>query len=149
MYYGLQGIIEYKETSLQDLMSTDLFFNSVLCRWGLMFLPNLYSTLVAIHRILLPGGKFVAAVWANAQKVPVISLAMQIITESVRSASESFPCLPNPYILSDENILANHFIKAGFEDVRTERVIITFEFSSGREYSQYCQAISTSTSGAV
>jgi ubiquinone/menaquinone biosynthesis C-methylase UbiE len=144
MYYGLQGTIEYKETSMQNLMSPDLSFNSVLCRWGLMFLPNLYSTLVAIHRTLLPGGKFVAAVWADAQKVPVISLAMQIITESVQTTSESFPCLPNPYILSDENILANHFIKAGFEDVRTERVTITFEFSSGHDYSQYCQAISAS-----
>lgn len=142
IYYGLQNTIEYKETASQDLMLQDLSFNAVLCRWGLMFLPNLDSTLVEIRRAILPSGKFVAAVWADARKVHV--LAMQIIAESVRGATESFPSLPTPYSLSDENRLANHFIKAGFGDVRTERVTITFEFSSGDDYSKYCQAISAS-----
>ncbi|HEY7082208.1 MAG TPA: class I SAM-dependent methyltransferase [Nitrososphaeraceae archaeon] len=146
IYNGLQNTIEYKETASQDLMLPDLSFNAVLCRWGLMFLPNLDSTLIEIHRSMLPGGKFVAAVWADAQKVPVISLAMQSIAESVRGATKRFPSLPNPYSLSDEYRLTNLFIEAGFGNVRTGRVTITYEFASGDDYSQYCQAISASAS---
>ncbi len=97
IYYGRQDTIQYKETSMQDLMLPGLSFNSVPCRWGLMFLPNLHSTLVAIHSALLLGGKLVAAVWVDAREVSVIRLAMQIITESARGVSENFSSLPNPY----------------------------------------------------
>ena len=41
----LQDIIEYLETDAEDL-SLDLSFDAALCRWGLMFLPNLNSTLI-------------------------------------------------------------------------------------------------------
>ena len=77
----LQDIIEYRETDAEDLPS-NLSFDAALCRWGLMFLPNLNSTLIKVHRPLASGGKFVPAVWAGAHKVPVISIAMQIISES-------------------------------------------------------------------
>ena len=112
-----------------------------LCRWGLMFLPNLNSTLLKVHRSLVSGGRFVAAVWAYAHKVPVISLAMQIIGESVEMATESLPSVPNPFGLADKNRLSNSFLGAGFRDVGIETVTVTFEFSSGEDYSRYCQAI--------
>jgi ubiquinone/menaquinone biosynthesis C-methylase UbiE len=140
---GLQDIIEYWETAAQDLILPDLSFDAVLCRWGLMFLTDLNATLLTVHRSLVSGGRFVAAVWAYAHKVPVISLAMQIIGESVHMATENLPSIPNPYGLADKNRLTNFFLGAGFRDVRIETVTVTFEFSSGEEYSRYCQAIST------
>ncbi|MGC2598043.1 MAG: methyltransferase domain-containing protein [Nitrososphaeraceae archaeon] len=140
---GSQDIIEYWETAAQDLVLPDLSVDAVLCRWGLMFLPNLNSTLLKVHRSLVSGGRFVAAVWAYAHKVPVISLAMQIIGESVEMATESLPSVPNPFGLADKNRLSNSFLGAGFRDVGIETVTVTFEFSSGEDYSRYCQAIST------
>ena len=86
---GLQDIIEYSETAAQDLILPDLSFDAVLCRWGLMFLTDLNATLLKVHRSLVSGGRFVAAVWAYAHKVPVISLAMQIIGESVHMATRT------------------------------------------------------------
>ena len=140
---GWQDIIEYWETAAQDLVLPDLSIDAALCRWGLMFLPNLNSTLLKVHRSLVSGGRFVAAVWAYAHKVPVISLAMQIIGESVEMATESLPSVPNPFGLADKNRLSNSFLGAGFRDVGIETVTVTFEFSSGEDYSRYCQAIST------
>ena len=140
---GSQDIIEYWETAAQDLVLPDLSVDAVLCRWGLMFLPNLNSTLLKVHRSLVSGGRFVAAVWAYAHKVPVISLAMQIIGESVEMATENLPSVPNPFGLADKNRLSNSFLGAGFRDVGIETVTVTFEFSSGEDYSRYCQAIST------
>jgi hypothetical protein len=52
--------------------------------------------------------------------------------------------VPNPFSLADIKKLENHLVKAGFSDVHTQTVNVTFEFASGEEYSQYCQAVSAS-----
>lgn len=57
-------------------------------------------------------------------------------------AAAPSPSVPNPYSLADTNRLANYFLGAGFRDVRIETATVTFEFSSGEDYSRYCQAIS-------
>jgi hypothetical protein len=67
---------------------------------------------------------------------------MQIISESVQMAAAHSPSAPNPYSLADTNRLANYLFGAGFRDVRIETVTVTFELSSGEDYSRYCQAIS-------
>jgi ubiquinone/menaquinone biosynthesis C-methylase UbiE len=120
----------------------DLSFDAELCRWGLMFLPNLNATLTKVHRSLVSGGRVVAAVWADEHNVPVISLGMQIISESVQTAAAASPSVPNPYSLADTNRLTNYLLGAGFRDIRIETVTVTFEFSSGEDYSSYSQAIS-------
>jgi ubiquinone/menaquinone biosynthesis C-methylase UbiE len=57
--FGLQDIIEFKEIDaerididLQPLLQPYSSFNAVLCRWGLMFVPNLTSTLKSIYKVL-------------------------------------------------------------------------------------------------
>ena len=86
-FNGLQNTIEYRETEAEDLVLPDLSFDAALCRWGLMFLPNLNATLTKIHRSLVSGGRFIAAVWADEHNVPVISLGMEIISEYVQMAA--------------------------------------------------------------
>jgi ubiquinone/menaquinone biosynthesis C-methylase UbiE len=86
-FNGLQNAIEYRETEAEDLVLPDLSFDAALCRWGLMFLPNLNATLTKVHRSLVSGGRFVAAVWADEHNVPVISLGMEIISEYVQMAA--------------------------------------------------------------
>jgi ubiquinone/menaquinone biosynthesis C-methylase UbiE len=61
--FGLQDIVEFKEIDaerididLQSLLQLSSF-NAVLCRWGLMFVPNLTSTLTNIYKLLSSGGK--------------------------------------------------------------------------------------------
>jgi ubiquinone/menaquinone biosynthesis C-methylase UbiE len=137
-----QDTIEYRETGAEDLVLPDLSFDAELCRWGLMFLPNLNATLTKVHRSLVSGGRVVAAVWADEHNVPVISLGMQIISESVQTAAAASPSVPNPYSLADTNRLTNYLLGAGFRDIRIETVTVTFEFSSGEDYSRYSQAIS-------
>lgn len=50
-------------------------FDAALCRWGLMLLPNLDAVIGKIYSSLVSGGRFAAAVWADAPKVPIIGLA--------------------------------------------------------------------------
>jgi len=140
---GLQDIIEFKETDAEILDLPDSAYDGVLCRWGLMLLPNLDAALSKIHGSLASGGQFAAAVWANAPKVPIISLAARIISEQLRMPPPPAG-VPNPFSLADIKKLENHLVKAGFSDVNTQTINVTFEFASGEEYSQYCQAVSAS-----
>jgi enediyne biosynthesis protein CalE5 len=119
-------------------MLPDLSFDAALCRWGLIFLSNLNATLTKVHRSLVSGGRYVAAVWADEHNVPVISLGMQIISEYVQTAAAAAsPSVPNPYSLADTNRLTNYLLGAGFRDIQVETVTVTFEFSSGEDYSRY------------
>jgi len=137
----LQDIIEFKESDAEILDLPDSAYDAVLCRWGLILLPNLDAALGKIHDSLISGGRFAAAVWVDAPKVPIISLAARIISEQLRMPPPPAG-VPNPFSLADIKKLENHLVKAGFGDVHTETVNVTFEFASGEDYSQYCRAVS-------
>jgi hypothetical protein len=105
-----------------------------------MLLPNLDAALSKIHRSL-SGRRFAAAVWSTPYKVPIISLAYRIISEQLQTPVPQ-ASIPNPFSLADANNLEHSLIKVGFRDVHTEKAAVRFEFTSGEDYSHYCQAVS-------
>src|SRR5262249_15720959 len=113
---------------------------TVLCRWGLKFLPNIDVAIKKIYASLTHQGRFAAAVWADAPKVPLISLATRIIGELVQMAAPP-PGTPNPFSLADTKGLENSMVETGFTDVQKERLTVTFEFASDEEYSRFCQRV--------
>ena len=60
---GLENMMEFKDGDTETIELPASSFNAVLCRWGLMFLPNPSSALSNINRIMIPGGYLAAAVW--------------------------------------------------------------------------------------
>ena len=62
---GLQNVIEFKEGDIETIDLPSSTFDAVLCRWGLMFLPDLKAGLSNIYQSLKPSGHFGAAVWAS------------------------------------------------------------------------------------
>jgi ubiquinone/menaquinone biosynthesis C-methylase UbiE len=147
-FLGLQDNIEFKEGDAENLDLANSSFDAAICRWGLMLLPNLEATIGKIYNSLLPGGRFAAAVWAESAKVPIISLATRIISSQVQMPA--LPSgLPNPFSLADTSKLENSLAKAGFKGIHIDKVIVTFEFESGEDYSRYCQAVSASARVAL
>jgi enediyne biosynthesis protein CalE5 len=59
---GLQDMIEFKEGDAETISLPASAFDAVLCRWGLMFLPDLRDGLSNIYRSLVNGGHLAAAV---------------------------------------------------------------------------------------
>ena len=69
---GLQNIVEFKEVDAEKILDLQQQqqqqqqplspFAAVLCRWGLMFFPNLASSLTDIYKLLSSGGRIAAAV---------------------------------------------------------------------------------------
>jgi ubiquinone/menaquinone biosynthesis C-methylase UbiE len=133
---GLESIMEFKEGDAETIDLPASSFNAVLCRWGLMFLPNLSGALSSIHSTLVPDGYLAAAVWATPDKCPFIALAVNTVRQAT-NAPVPPPGTPGPFNLADENQLRKSLIEIGFKDVHTERLDTTFEFNSAEDYTQF------------
>lgn len=137
---GLESIIEFKEGDAETIDLPPSSFNAVVCRRGLMFLPNLSGALSNIHRILVPDGYLAAAVWATPDKVPFLGLATNTVRNETRAPPPP-PGTPGPFSLADENQLRNSLIEIGFKDVSTEHLEVIFEFNSAEDYTQFQKEI--------
>jgi SAM-dependent methyltransferase len=142
-FLRLQDIIEFKESDAENLNLPNSSFDAALCRWGLMLFPNLDAAIGKIFSSLVSGGRLAAAVWADATKVPIISLATRIIGGQAQMSAPP-PGVPNPFSLADTNKLENSLAGAGFRDIHIDTLNVTFEFESGEEYCRYGQAVSNS-----
>jgi ubiquinone/menaquinone biosynthesis C-methylase UbiE len=144
---GLQNI-EFKECDIESLQLQPLSFDAVLCRWGLMFLPNLDNTLKNIFDALKEGGggKLATAVWSSQSKTPFVGFPMSIILRELNVPSpnismDSTNLNLGPCSLADKNILKNSLGKAGFKDIQIETQNVTFEFASANDYVNHVRDI--------
>ncbi|MBI4402029.1 MAG: methyltransferase domain-containing protein [Nitrospirae bacterium] len=136
---GLQNI-EFREMDAEVLDLPASSFDVVLCRWGLMFLPNLATALERMYRLLAPGGRLAAAVWSTPPNVPLISIAMGTVRQLLQAPPPP-PGIPGPFSLSEVSILEQALAKAGFSQIRSERLTVTFEWASAEDYTRFQQAI--------
>jgi ubiquinone/menaquinone biosynthesis C-methylase UbiE len=136
---GLQDIIEFKEVDA-EMLELESSFDAVLCRWGLMFMPNLNNTLSRILRALVPGGRLACAVWAEASKVPFISFPLQVVMHELNVPPPPLGT-PGPFALSDIHILQDTLSKARFTNIQYERLNVTFEFPRVEDYINYTKDI--------
>lgn len=152
MYFGLQDIVEFKEIDAEridmDLQSLQLSsFNAVLCRWGLMFVPNLTSTLKSIYKLLSSGGKVAAAVWSEPAKVPKLYTAIDFVTREIDISStitdndSTYARILSPFSLANINVVKDALIQVGFKDINIEYLNVVFEFASGEDYTNFAKEI--------
>jgi ubiquinone/menaquinone biosynthesis C-methylase UbiE len=139
---GLQNI-EFRQTDAEALDLAAGSFDAALCRWGLMYLPNLRNALSTVRKLLDPAGRFTAAVWSVPAKVPFNSLPMAVLRE--RFDVPAPPAgTPSPFGLADPSLLEKALTQVGFTQVNVEPITVTFEFESVDSYTGYLQDISPS-----
>ena len=148
---GLQNIVEFKEVDAEKILDLQQQqqplspFAAVLCRWGLMFFPNLASTLTNIYKLLSSGGRIAAAVWSEPAKVPKLYTAIDIVTQKLGISSTTayahYPEILSPFSLANINIVNNALVEAGFKDIHTEYLNIAFEFLSAEDYTDFAKQI--------
>lgn len=138
---GLHKVLEFKQSDAESLeLGTSQAFNSIICRWGLMFLPNLDNALSNMLHLLVPGGKLSAAVWSEPSKVPLISMPINIARQELQTPLLG-QGIPGPFSLADIDALKKSLEKAGFADIKSETINVVFEFNSAEEYTEFNQDI--------
>jgi len=133
---GLQQVIAFKQGDTGTIELPNSTFDAALCRFGLMFLSDLDTALLNIYRSLVNGGRFTAAVWASPEKDSLFTSTMNTVMKETRTSSPPAG-VPGPFSLSDESLLRNYFVNTGFKDVTIERMIVTFDFESSKEYASF------------
>ncbi len=115
-------------------------FQAVLCRFGLMFFQDLRAALEQIHGVLAPGGRFAAAIWDHPAHVPMISLPVRLIHQTLNVPPPA-PGTPGPFHLADVERLRTMMTDVGFTDVHHETTLVRVEFSSAQQYVAFAQSV--------
>ncbi len=144
---GLQNI-DFREMDAQGLDLPEDTFNAVLCRMGLMFLPNVATVLQKIRRLLVAGGRLVAVVPGAPEKFPFGLLPIRAIAQELQPPPPP-PGAPSLFGLSDVNLLVQTLRQAGFKEVRTEAMTITAEFTSAEAYVRFSQEVGRGALGSM
>ena len=133
---GLQHAIVFKQGDTGTMELPNSTFDTALCRFGLMFLPDLDTALLNIYSSLVNGGRFAAAVWASPEKDSLFTSTINTVMKETRTSPPPAG-VPGPFSLSDESLLRNYFVNTGFKDVTIERMNVTFDFGSSKEYASF------------
>ncbi len=128
--------IEFVESDAEKLALPERSFDAVICRWGLMFMPDLDSTLKRLHALIKPGGGFATAVWASRDKVPLISAGADVIRKITNQPPPPLGAL-EPCRLADTSILKSALAAAGYKQVHIEPLIVRFEFESAERAAHF------------
>jgi ubiquinone/menaquinone biosynthesis C-methylase UbiE len=105
-------------------------FDSVVCRNGLMFMPDPVKALKAFLRVLKPRGRASVTVWGSPDKSPVMSIVMKTISKHVPDMSQRL-AEPSPgtpggaFSIASADTLREYFLKAGFSNFNAEKIEVT------------------------
>jgi ubiquinone/menaquinone biosynthesis C-methylase UbiE len=117
--------IGFQEQDVEDLGKwPEGGYEAGICRFGLMYLPQLEVGLRGIHRILTKGARFAAAVWGAPERSPLYAAAESAAEEFLGKVS------PSPFSLSEPGVLEQALSSAGFKAIEGERVTMVFELPS-------------------
>jgi ubiquinone/menaquinone biosynthesis C-methylase UbiE len=133
--------VEYREGDAESLAIAERNFDAILCRWGLMFVPDVDKAIRGIHGLLKPGGWLATAVWDSGENVPMITMAAKKIREIVNLPPPP-PDAISPMRLADTSILERAAKAAGFRDFSVEPIIVNFDFDSPESFLQMRRDIS-------
>ncbi len=116
---GLTPAVEFVKCTAHPLEISSDSIDIVTCQQGFQFFPDRRAAAREIYRVLCDGGRIIATTWqpvAECQFFGTICNALKTIGE---------PGLSNmmrvPFDAMPESELTDHFISAGFANVRLER----------------------------
>jgi SAM-dependent methyltransferase len=116
-----------------DLSLSDNAADGILCRFGLMLVPEMDRVAGEIARVLRPGGRAVLAVWASSQLNPWMTATGRAALE-LGLAEPPDPDAPGPFRLSDPDLLRSVVGSGGLEVERIEDVPVTWTAASLDEW---------------
>jgi SAM-dependent methyltransferase len=69
-----------RELDLEQIDEPNASYDVVLCREGLMFVPEPARAALEIKRVLRPGGRFALAVWGPREHNPWLGVVFEVVS---------------------------------------------------------------------
>ncbi len=118
----------------EDLGLDSDCFDAAVCRLGLMFLTEPLAGLREVYRVLKPGARFCAMVFAGPEASPCLRILMQTALRHAGQAPRD-PFLPGGLVsLGKPDLLDELFRSAGFRAVATTRMDAPFRLPTTKDY---------------
>ena len=143
---GLSNV-EFMESDSESLDFPDDHFDAVVCRWGLMFLPDPVTALKSINRMLAPDAKFSTAVWDAPAKIPFFSIAVHTL-QDMFNVPPPPPGTPTVAGMAD-GVVEDRMEQAGFRTIKREDITLDFSFPSAGDYTQLMKDIAAPLSAMM
>jgi SAM-dependent methyltransferase len=121
---GFPGV-SFQEGDAEALPFADRSFQAVICPFGLLHLPEPDRAIGEVFRILKPGGRFAATVWAPPERAELLNIAVKAIRAHA-DMSVNLPPGPSLFMLSDTSVAINKLKQAGFVDTSWQELPIIY-----------------------
>jgi ubiquinone/menaquinone biosynthesis C-methylase UbiE len=110
-----------RELDLERIDQPGESYDAVLCREGLMLVPDHDAAASEIRRVLRPGGRAVVSVWGSRDRNPWLGALLDAVGAHFGGTFPP-PGVPGPFALDDREKLLAVLSAAGFEDVAIDEV---------------------------
>ena len=114
---------------LEDIDQPDGSYDVVVCREGLMLVPDPGAAVGEMVRVLRPGGRTVASVWSDREKNPWLGILMDSLSAQIGSPVPP-PGVPGPFSLPDPAVLEKLLDSAGLVDVNVVELTLPLKAPS-------------------
>jgi len=107
-------------------------FDAVICRLGLIYLPDRKAALSGMRAALRPGGRLAAIVYSTAEANRFFSVPVSIIRRAAQ-LPPPLPGQPGPFSLGTPDVLSHELEAAGFVDVDVRALPAPLRLASAAE----------------
>jgi SAM-dependent methyltransferase len=125
--------VDYRECGAEDLPFPNATFDSVSCRFGFMFIPDIDKAVSEIARVLKPGGRAATAVWAGPDQNPWATIAGAAMATEIEPVAPD-PDAPGMFRCATPDAISARFRGAGLHDVAEWDVPTLMETESAEQY---------------
>ncbi len=127
--------VGFEVMDAENMTLDDASFDAVVSRSSLQILTNPQAALEEIARVLKPGGRFVASVWAApGERSPALHAILGPML--MHCTPDATGYLPTPYELGGPHTLRNMVEKAGLEPTPEDRINVPIRFEDTDDYLQ-------------
>jgi SAM-dependent methyltransferase len=116
----------------ENLELPDASFDVVLCRFGLIYMPNQQRALTEWHRVLKPGGRAVVAVFSTPDRNGWGAVPIGVIRKRAQ-LPPPLPGQPGPFSMGGEGALEGAFREVNFRNIQAHKLSAPLRMSSAAE----------------
>jgi SAM-dependent methyltransferase len=118
-------------------------YEAAVSRFGVSFFPDVDVAVRGVHRVLTPGARFAAANWGDPQRVPLMSLARQVVARLLGDAFLPPLAGPGPFALAAPGRLEQALSSAGFRRIQGEHMALVIDLPSAAAYADMLRDVSS------